>query len=131
MWTASASWPWLESSSRIPAGREAAAARRRAPCSQPVAQREANSSSARRSGSAASLSIAGSSSSSTVRSSGRSARLSSIAWSAAPSSKLSKATSRLSLLAGAAWRWRASSIAEEMLPVSASASRSVCSSISS
>ena len=39
MWTSSASWPWLESSSRIPAGREAAEARRRAPCSQPVAQR--------------------------------------------------------------------------------------------
>ena len=122
---------WLESSSRIPAGREAAEARRRAPCSQPVAQREANSSSASRSGSAASWSTAGSSSSSTVRSSGRSARLSSIARSAAASSKLSKAASRLSSLAGAAWRWRASAIAEEMLPVWASASRRVCSSISS
>ena len=89
-WTASASEPRLESSSRIPAGREAAEARRRAPCSQPVAQREANSSSASRSGSTASRSIAGSSSSSTVRSSGRSARLSSTARSAASSSKLSQ-----------------------------------------
>ena len=84
-----------------------------------------------RSGSAASWSIAGSSSSSTVRSSGRSARLSSIARSAAPSSKLSRAAIRPSPLAGAAWRWRASSIAEEMLPVWASASRRVCSSTSS
>jgi hypothetical protein len=77
------------------------------------------------------LSIAGSSSSSTVRSSERRARLSSIARSAAASSKLSKATKRLPSLAGAAWRWRASSIAEEMLPVSVSASRSACSSTSS
>ena len=73
----------------------------------------------------------GSSSSSTVRSSGRSAMLSSIARSAAASSNASSASRRPVLVAGADWRWRASSIAEEMLPVCESASRRVCSSSSS
>src|SRR5260221_6520 len=67
----------------------------------------------------------------TVRSSGRIGRLPSTERLAASSSKLSKAVSKLSPLAGASWRWRASAIAEEMLPVVASASRSVCSSTSS
>ena len=51
-----------------------------------------------------------------MRSSGLSARLSSTARLAASSSKLSSAAIRAPPVAGADWRWRASSIAEEMFP---------------
>ena len=116
----------------MPAGREAAEASRRAPWSQPIAQRQANSSSATAALGSAQLVEGGQEQlldRALERPQGQA--LLHRAVGGVLVEALEGRPQARQLLAGALWRWRASSIAEVMLPVSARASRRVCSSTSS
>ena len=123
--------PGQSRGAECPGGGWTGGASRRAPWSQPVAQRQAYSSSASPFERADAVSRAGRRTSSSVRSSVLTARLSSSSRSALRSSKRSNAARRRVGEDGPRPRLRATSTADEMLLVSRNASRSASISASS